>query len=132
MFPSRLKELRKERGLTQLQIAEKLGMARTTYSGYENGTRETDHETLNKIANFFDTNVDYLLGRHNNRHLSFLDKVRSGEGISEQTAARDYSYFLKEIEREFPNADLNDPDTIRHIKKAVSFVLDFLDDEDKK
>ena len=66
MFPARLESLRKDRKLTQKQIADMLGIARTTYSGYENGTREPDHEILQKIADFFEVSIDYLLGRTNN------------------------------------------------------------------
>ncbi|WP_348773212.1 helix-turn-helix domain-containing protein [Paenibacillus pabuli] len=63
MLSERLLELRKERRLTQQEISKLLKMARTTYSGYENGTREPDNETLNKIADFLEVSVDYLLGR---------------------------------------------------------------------
>ncbi|MBP2243849.1 transcriptional regulator with XRE-family HTH domain [Paenibacillus xylanexedens] len=60
-------ELRKERRLTQQEISKSLKMARTTYSGYENGSREPDNETLNKIADFLEVSVDYLLGRTEQR-----------------------------------------------------------------
>lgn len=63
MLSERLLELRKERRLTQQEISKLLKMARTTYSGYENGSREPDNETLNKIADFLEVSVDYLLGR---------------------------------------------------------------------
>jgi transcriptional regulator with XRE-family HTH domain len=63
MFSTRLEKLRERNGLTQKELATKLGIARTTYSGYENGAREPDLVTLNKIADFFDVSVDYLLGR---------------------------------------------------------------------
>ncbi|SDX04482.1 DNA-binding transcriptional regulator, XRE-family HTH domain [Paenibacillus sp. PDC88] len=63
MLSQRLLALRKEKKLTQQEISKLLKMARTTYSGYENGSREPDNETLDKIANFFGVSVDYLLGR---------------------------------------------------------------------
>lgn len=63
MLSERLLELRKERRLTQQEISKSLKIARTTYSGYENGSREPDNVTLNKIADFLDVSVDYLLGR---------------------------------------------------------------------
>ncbi|CAM4411785.1 MULTISPECIES: helix-turn-helix domain-containing protein [Paenibacillus] len=67
MLSERLLELRKERRLTQQEISKSLKMARTTYSGYENGSREPDNETLNKIADFLEVSVDYLLGRTEQR-----------------------------------------------------------------
>ncbi|WP_339182815.1 helix-turn-helix transcriptional regulator [Paenibacillus sp. FSL R5-0701] len=67
LLSERLLELRKERRLTQQEISKSLKMARTTYSGYENGSREPDNETLNKIADFLEVSVDYLLGRTEQR-----------------------------------------------------------------
>lgn len=59
----RLRALRKEKKLTQGEIAEILEVARTTYANYEQGTREPDNKNLNKIADYFGVSVDYLLGR---------------------------------------------------------------------
>lgn len=60
---NRLIGLRKEKKMTQREVADKLGIARTTYSGYENGSREPDNDTLQKLADFFGCTLDYLLGR---------------------------------------------------------------------
>ena len=59
---TKLKELRLEKGLTQKQVAEQLGISSTCYSGYEQGYREPDLKTLIKICRFFDISSDYLLG----------------------------------------------------------------------
>jgi len=66
MFHQRIKMLREKRGLSQAEVAKRLGIARTTYSGYEIGTREPDQNTLIKLAKFFDVSVDYLLGNTDN------------------------------------------------------------------
>jgi len=50
-------------GLTQRQIAEKLGISQPSYIRYENGSSEPKQEVLVKIADIFDVAVDYLLGR---------------------------------------------------------------------
>ena len=59
----RLKELRKQKGLFQKDIANKLGIDRTTYVKYETGASEPDIKTLLSIADIFDVSVDYLLGK---------------------------------------------------------------------
>lgn len=53
--------LRKSKNLLQKEVADKIGVARTTYASYEQGKREPDIETINKIADFFDVSTDYLL-----------------------------------------------------------------------
>lgn len=58
-----LKQLREDKGLYQKQVAEKLGIAVTTYSGYENNSRQPSPEVLCKLADCFHVSVDYLLGR---------------------------------------------------------------------
>lgn len=62
-FMERLKELRKQKGLFQKDIANKLGIDRTTYVKYETGASEPDIKTLLSIADIFDVSVDYLLGK---------------------------------------------------------------------
>ena len=62
MFRLRLKELRIEKGLTQQQLADFLGVDRTTVMKWELGERETNFTMLVKIAAFFQVTTDYLLG----------------------------------------------------------------------
>ena len=59
----RLKELRKERNISQLKLALDLNMNQNTISRYENLEREADYETLVRFADYFDVSLDYLLGR---------------------------------------------------------------------
>ncbi|MFC7364497.1 MULTISPECIES: helix-turn-helix domain-containing protein [Bhargavaea] len=63
MLTKRLKLLRNQEKLTQAQMAEKVGVARTTYAMYEQGNREPDNKTLARIADYFGVSTDYLLGR---------------------------------------------------------------------
>lgn len=61
MFSERLKQLRKKTGLTQEELSSKLGIARTTYSGYERGTSEPDFDTITKFSEFFKVNLNWLI-----------------------------------------------------------------------
>lgn len=70
MFNQRLKELRSEKGFEAQYVAEKLNVAKSTYSGYENGKSNPSFEILQAIASLFDVSVDYLLGRTNLRQYS--------------------------------------------------------------
>lgn len=59
----RLKYLRLQKGLTQEQLAEIIGISRSALSMYELDQREPDLGTLIKIADYFSVTTDYLLGR---------------------------------------------------------------------
>ncbi|MBW2672110.1 MAG: helix-turn-helix domain-containing protein [Deltaproteobacteria bacterium] len=62
-FGNRLRQLRKEKGLTQAELAKLLSIGESTISFYESGKRQPDYETLIRIADLFNVSVDYLLGR---------------------------------------------------------------------
>lgn len=67
----RLKQLRDEKKkanskFTQGYVANLIGVARVTYTAYENGTKQPPIETVNKLADIFEVTTDYLQGRTNN------------------------------------------------------------------
>lgn len=62
-FAKVLKQLRKKNKLTQMELAQHLNISKSAVSMYENGNREPDFETLEAIADFFNVNMDFLLGK---------------------------------------------------------------------
>lgn len=60
-----LRRLREARGLFQKDVASAIGVDRTTYVKYERGDSEPSFQILEKLADFFNVSVDYLLGRDN-------------------------------------------------------------------
>ena len=58
-----LKLLRKRRNLSQQEVADAVNVARSTYTQYETGKRLPSIDVLTKLAEYFDSTVDYLLGR---------------------------------------------------------------------
>ncbi|MCY9350692.1 helix-turn-helix transcriptional regulator [Bacillus licheniformis] len=66
MLGKKIATLRKEMGLSQYELADRLGFSRGKLANYEQGTREPDYETLKKIADFFEVTTDYLLDRSKN------------------------------------------------------------------
>lgn len=67
MFNKKLIELRKNLKLSQYELADRLGFSRGKLANYEQGTRQPDFDTLEKIADFFDVSTDYLLGREDSQ-----------------------------------------------------------------
>lgn len=61
MLGEKLRHLRKERGLTQQELAEKVMVAPSTIGMYEQGRREPDTATLSKLSQVLHVSVDYLL-----------------------------------------------------------------------
>lgn len=59
---NRIRELRKQQGITMKQLGEIVDLAESTISQYETGKREPDNETLLKISEYFGVTVGYLIG----------------------------------------------------------------------
>lgn len=66
MYP-RIRDLREDRDLNQTQVARMLGMSQTGYSKYETGENDIPTTILIKLARFYGTSIDYLLGETNCR-----------------------------------------------------------------
>lgn len=64
----RIKLLRNEYGLTQEDLANRLGVARATVASWEVGRRTPDADAIKKLANIFNTTADYLIGHTDTRH----------------------------------------------------------------
>jgi len=62
-FPARLKAIRRQRGKTQRELAEYLGMKIRSYQFYEGGEREPPIDKLIAIADYLDVSIDELVGR---------------------------------------------------------------------
>lgn len=103
MFMERLKALRIERGLTQDQLSEKLGIPASTIRRYETNKGIPDHDRIQVIADFFNVTVDYLLRR------------------DEQPGDEETERIIKEIVREY-NLDLTQPDIKKKLRDIVHLV----------
>jgi transcriptional regulator with XRE-family HTH domain len=63
----RLRDLREDRDLKQQTLADLLNISQTTYSRYESGTLDIPSVSLIKLAKFYGTSIDYLLGLTDNK-----------------------------------------------------------------
>ena len=63
----RMKDLREDGDFKQRDIAEILSISRSAYANYERGVREISAQVLGKLADFYGTSVDYIMGRTNQK-----------------------------------------------------------------
>lgn len=68
-FGNNLKTLRLQNGLTQVQVAQKLGVTKSVISAYETGIRLPSYDILINISRIFKVSTDYLLGLENIREI---------------------------------------------------------------
>ena len=64
-FNENLRDAREQKGLSQKEVAEKIGVAKSTYSLYESGNREPNVQTIKKISDVLNVSADKLLGIDN-------------------------------------------------------------------
>lgn len=123
MLKDKIRELRKERGMTQKEVAERLGIGGSTMTMYETGRREPNMETLIKIADFFDVSTDYLLGK---------TKAKNEKEVISRALVDDpelYNFWKKLSEREdlqllFKQTRNMDPKDIRTIIRIIKAIED--------
>lgn len=70
----RLRELRVSKKLKQKDLAEFLGLDRTTYAKYETGDSEPTFETIIKLANYYEVTTDYILGVTSDRNPQYNEE----------------------------------------------------------
>lgn len=87
---SRLKKEREKNGWSQIYVAEKLGITNTVLSNYERDYRDPDTGMLTKLADLYDVDVDYLLGR--------TDRPRSNRNDFDETEQAEFEAFINDPE----------------------------------
>ena len=79
---NRIKDLREDRDMRQIDLAQAVGIDQRTISNYETGKTNPDSEALIKLANFFNVTIDYLVGRTNftpvteNERSKVIEKIK--------------------------------------------------------
>lgn len=73
---NRIAELRDQRGWTQEELAQSIGITRAALSHYEKNRRKPDFEILTKLADKFEVTIDYLIGRTNQSNRVMDQEVR--------------------------------------------------------
>ena len=96
-FSELLKDLRRQAGLTQVEVAEKLGISQPAYASWERGIKKPTQENLVKIAQILNVSVDYLVGNSEEKsdeldNIELLFRMNS-KGLTDEEKA----VFKKEL-----------------------------------
>ena len=111
-FSERLKDLRKQAGLTQVDVAEKLGISQPAYASWERGVKKPTQENLVKIAQILNVSVDYLVGNSNeentNKELEDIELLfrMNTRGLTDEEKAifkKELIDFMEERKKAFGN-----------------------------
>ena len=94
MFPERLKRLRKEKGLTQVTLAEELGVSKGTVAMWETGKRMPGFDMLARLSELFDKRVDYIIGTSEDRRSATLTEEEISQ-LGEWAVEEDYEDMLR-------------------------------------
>lgn len=96
----RLKELRKEKNLTQKEMSVKLNVTQQTYSDYENNKTNPDIETIITLANFFEVSTDYLLGREDDfGNVNIVNDVSTFYTEEEKNLIKEYRTLSEPLKK---------------------------------
>ena len=109
-FSERLKDLRKQAGLTQVDVAEKLGISQPAYASWERGVKKPTQENLVKIAQVLNVSVDYLVGNSEEKsdeldNIELLFRMNS-KGLTEDEKVvfkKELIEFMEERKNAFVN-----------------------------
>jgi len=103
-FKDRLKELRKKKGLSQVALADRLGLSKSTIGAYETGDIKPSIEALNLIADYFNVDLNYLMGNEDGSTY-YLDPEAAE--IAKEIANRSDLRILFDATRDISKEDMD-------------------------
>ena len=95
-----IKLLRKERGITQKQAAEDLGVSQALLSHYEKGIRECGLDFVVRVADYYNVSCDYLLGNHMEIPVQAMDTTSLEVGLSDRICLGNSTLYLRLAHRQ--------------------------------
>lgn len=100
-----IKKLRSEKNLTQKQLAEEIGVSKSTVAMWETGDRKPSRELLEQVADYFNVDMDYLYGRTCIRKARLFD-----EDGNEYVNKEHLNHFIDDETREIAQEIKDNPD----------------------
>ena len=121
-FAERLRDLRNEKGLTQAELADQLGVAMNTVSIWELGKRMPEAKTITQIARYFMVTEKYLLGQSDIGDLASMIAELKRLKVIETEAKDDEAFMLTQISMMFGEFS---EETQKSIFDSINGVYEF-------
>lgn len=116
-FNEVLRQLRKGTIYTQEELANKLGLLRSTYAKYETGENEPDYKTLVKIANYYGVSTDVLLGRNVKENNNMYNSCEEIKLLIKKLGVSDEKFF------DIENWEVLEKEDIEDIQKYFEWIV---------
>lgn len=116
-FNEVLRQLRKGTIYTQEELANKLGLLRSTYAKYETGENEPDYKTLVKIANYYGVSTDVLLGRNVKENNNMYNSCEEIKLLILELGVSDEKFF------DIENWEVLEKEDIEDIQKYFEWIV---------
>ncbi len=131
IFGERLRELRKQAGFSQSELAVKLKISKSSVNMYERGEREPGFEIMEAIADLFNVDMDYLYGRSDckNEVKRKYDEMFMSPAVTREAMAYAIHHAVEGIPEDFSQIPEQQEGMV---KKAVDFMHIFMELPDDK
>lgn len=100
MVKNRIAQFRRENGMNQRELGEKLGLGQTTISAWETGRNEPDSDSLGRMAKLFHTTIGYLMGYEPESYLHGLTSNEYTRIAEKRQLQRDIEHWQRQNEFE--------------------------------
>jgi transcriptional regulator with XRE-family HTH domain len=121
-FYDRLKKARKDKELSQIELATQIGVAKNTYSQYESGDRKPNFDTLKKLSDELGVSIDYLLEKSDYKTIydEWDNKYNKDGRLNKEVELLEKKSKLRSVAR-LENSDFSDEED-----KQISQYIEFL------
>lgn len=118
----RIAMLRRESGMSQMELAKYLKLSQQTISKYENGKADPDKDTLIKLSELFNVSTDYIIGNSDKRDHSELTYKDNRDIAKTVDLLRDQVYNNKRGELNYNGVKVDDNDA-EFLMDTIEFAL---------
>lgn len=132
MFSERLRKLRREKNLTQTELANLLNVSNGAIAMWETEKRQPDLDMVSKIASYFNVSVDYLIGREQEKNMNKFKELRKKAGLTQIEFAQKLNVDQSTISKWEQDKAIPDIQTLVQLASFFNVSVDYLMGREQK